>query len=465
MRGPLGPLGRRLFAAFLVVALSSVAVLTAAALIGADRGLSAARQAERERTAERCAAAAAAAYAAADGWARADLSHARAIAEGAGAHLVVLDRNGSTVGGETAVGSGPGGPGMGRGMKGGADRGSVSAPVTVSSSDGAENVGTVRLGYGPAAAAGGRGVAWEWIAAAALVALVVAVTMSLFVTRRLTGPVRRVTRTARAIAAGDRAARSGVRAPGELGELARAFDGMADEVDRTERARRHVAADVAHELRTPLSALQAGLEELRDGLAEPAPARLAALHDQTLRLGRIVDDLGELAAAESAALSLHPDRVDLGELARTVMADRAPELRAGGITVHGDLTSGVIVNGDPDRLNQAIGNLLANVARYCRPGDSVTVTVRRDHQARGKGAEMAVIEVADTGPGIPPEDLPHVFDRFWRGAAGDGVSGSGIGLAIVRELIVAHGGTVQAASTPTGGATFTLRLPLRTPEP
>jgi two-component system sensor histidine kinase BaeS len=481
--GPvLGPLGRRLFAAFLVVALSSVAVLTAAALVGADRGLSAARQADRQRTAERCAAAAAAAYEAAGGWPGADLRQARAIADGAGARLLVLDENGSMATGAgngpgNGTGNGTGGPGMGGsgmggpGMEGhgrsgggtGAGPGWVSAPVNV----GSHTAGTVRLGYGTSPAGAARGIAWTWIAVAALAALVVAVAASVFVTRRLAGPVRGITRTARAIAAGDRTARSGVRAPGELGELARAFDGMADEVDRAERARRHMAADVAHELRTPLTALRAGLEELRDGLAEPAPARLAALHDQALRLGRIVDDLGELAAAESAAPSLHIGQVDLGDLARTALRDRGPELRAAGLAVHADLAAGVAVRGDAGRLHQALGNLLANAARYCRPGDSVTVTVRADHgPAQRKGT--AVVEVADTGPGIPAGDLPHVFDRFWRGGTGGGgtgtlIAGSGIGLAVVRELVTAHGGTVHASSAPAGGATFTVRLPLHAP--
>ena len=243
-------------------------------------------------------------------------------------------------------------------------------------------------------------------------------------------------------------------APGELGELASTFDRMAEELARAEQVRRQLAADVAHELRTPLAALQAGLEELRDGLATPDPARLAGLHDQALRLGRVVGDLAELSAAESAALSLRMSDVDLAEVARAVLAARDAQLRAAGLQVNAELHQGVLVRGDADRLHQALGNLVANAARYCRPGDQVTARVRA---ADGQG----VVEIADTGPGIPPDDLPHVFDRLWRGHASAATSGSGIGLAVVRELVTAHGGTVTATSPPDGGATFTIHLPLR----
>ena len=438
------PLGRRLLTAFAGVALSSVLIVTVAALIGTDMGLSAARHQDRQLAAGRAAAAAAAAYVAAGGWERADLGPARAIAEGAGAVLAVISADGAVIASPGGGPGGRGGPGRGNPPAG---VGGISADVVAAG----QTVGQVRLRYADAGVAG-RDIAWGWIAAAAAAALATALAASWLVTRRITRPVREVTLAARAIEGGQRTARAQVSAPGELGELARAFDSMADEVDRAERACRHLAADAAHELRTPLATLAAGLEELRDGLADPGPARLAALHDQALRLGRIVSDLGDLAAAESAGMSMRRDDVDLGALARAVLAASGPQLRAAGLTVHADLAAGVTVRGDPDRLHQVLGNLLANTARYCRPGDEVTVAVRAE-------PETAVAEVRDTGPGIPPEDLPHVFDRFWRGTAARSVPGSGLGLAVVREVVTAHGGTVQAASPSSGGSVFTVRLP------
>jgi two-component system sensor histidine kinase BaeS len=228
---------------------------------------------------------------------------------------------------------------------------------------------------------------------------------------------------------------------------------MADEVVRAEAVRRRLAADVAHELRTPLAALQAGLEELRDGLREPDVPRLTALHDQTLRLGRVVQDLADLSAAESAALSLHPVDTDLGGIARGALAAGRPQLDAAGLRVEADLATAAPVRADPDRIHQALVNVFANAVRYCRPGDRVAVRVR----VVGGTAELTV---ADTGPGIPVDELPHVFDRLWRGRDAARVTGSGIGLAVVRELVTAHGGTVTAVSPAGGGTTIVLRLPL-----
>jgi two-component system sensor histidine kinase BaeS len=245
--------------------------------------------------------------------------------------------------------------------------------------------------------------------------------------------------------------RTGHLAPGELGELARAFDLAAEDVERSETSRGRMAADLAHELRTPLAALQAGLEELRDGYVEPDPERLAALHTQSERLSRVVDDLAALAAAETAALSLRRAPVDLGDLAAEAVVAAAPSTSAAGLEVVQRLEPGVVVDGDEDRLHQVVGNLLANAARYCRTGDRVTVTV-----ATADGS--ALLRVADTGPGIPAPDLPYVFDRLWRGRADS--EGSGIGLAVVRELVEAHGGRVRVASDGRSGSTFEVSLPL-----
>ncbi len=442
----LGPLGTRLLVAFVLVALSSVIVLTVAALIGTSRGVAAGEDAQRQETALLVADAAADAYAAAGGWAGADLTTSELLASTAGAQVVIRDASGAVV-----TSSGMQGMGMG-----GAGRGGITADVVV---EGAV-VGTVRLGFG--ATSTGRTavetVAWTWILIAAFVALVVAVLAAWFVSRRISRPLVRLSGSARAFAAGDRSARADPQdaaGPGELGEIARAFDATADAVVRSEDARRRMSADVAHELRTPLAALQAGLEELRDGLVPADPERLDSLHQQSVRLGRIVGDLAELSSAETAVLTLHRLPVELADVVADAVDAARPTLDSGGIDVTTSLTSGVVVDADSDRLHQAVGNLLGNAARYCRAGDRVDVSLTSD-------GGRAVIVVADNGPGIDPGDLPHVFDRMWRGRTGQGTPGSGIGLAIVRELVHAHGGTVEVESDGRSGTAFTVRLPLAT---
>jgi len=445
----LGALGRRLLLAFVLVAVSSVLVLTVAALIGVGRGFEVAAQADHEQAAASAAAAAGEAYQQASGWDGADLSRTSAVAEAAGARLFVLDESGSSVGG--GAGGGPLGLGQGKGPGPVGGQGVVNAPVLVNGA----SVGTVRLVFESAAGTAARDVAWSWIAVAAVVALLVAILASLVVTRLITRPIKAMTAATSKFAAGDRQARAGVHGPGELGELARAFDSMADTVARSERDRRNLTADVAHELRTPLAALQAGLEELRDGLVEPSPQGLAGLHDQSLRLGRVVSDLAELAAVEASGVSVQRTEVDLAQVARDELAARDSQLRAAGLVVGSRLDGPVLVLADSDRLHQAVGNLLANAARYCRPGDEVAVVVRTE-------GGHAVLDVVDTGPGIAADELPFIFDRLWRGRDAQQVAGSGIGLAVAREIVVAHGGAIEANSPQGFGTTVTIRLPLST---
>lgn len=448
MTGSRGSLGPRLLSAFGAVALISVLLLTAAALIGTDRGVNAAQSADRRQTAERAATMVAQAYQHSGGWQGIDVAGARAVADAAGAQLVVRDASMAMMWpGHAPASAGPG-------MRDESAADTESAAVLV---DG-QQVGTVVLVFGRSSTGTGRTVAWLWVAGAAAVALLVAFLIGLIVARRLSRPIRSVADAARAFTRGDRGARSPAGAPGELGELADAVNSMADQVVRAEQTRRRLAADVAHELRTPLAALQAGLEELRDGLADPGPQRIAALHDQALRVGRVVDDLAQLSAAEAAALTLHLDNADLTVIAAAAIAAQAPALRAAGLILVSSLVRPVPVRADPDRLHQAITNLLANAARYCRPGDTVTVHAYvADNEA--------IIEVSDTGPGIEPTDLPHLFERLWRGSAGVAVSGSGIGLAVVRELVNAHAGAVDVRSEPGHGATFIIRLPLAASAP
>lgn len=424
-------LGRRLLAGFLAVSLAAITLITVAAAVGAGRGFDVMQQQSRQDAAHEVADLVATAYVKADGWTGIDLTQARQSAGFAGARLVVLP----------GAGSGSMGPGaMGRGAE--------SATIVVAG----QPIGTARLAFGsPTTSA--RDVAWTWIGVAALAAVRLAVIASWFAADRLVHPLAEVSGVARRFAAGDRSARVGDLGVGEVGELGRALDDMADEVERTDQSRRRATADAAHELRTPIASLQACLEELHDGFAEPDPETLARLHDQTLRLGRIVNDLAAISAAESGTLSLALDEVDLADVIRAEVLAQEPRARARRLQIRTSLSE-VMVIGDADLLRQVIRNLVANAIRYCRPGVSIAVAAVSDHA-------NAVVTVADTGPGITAPELTRVFDRLWRGTSSDRVQGSGIGLAVVHELVTAHHGTVRVDSDGHSGTTFTVTLPLR----
>ncbi len=450
----LGALGRRLLLAFALVALTAVGLVTAAAMVGTDRGLASQQSAQRRDAAGRAAQAAAAAYEQAGGWSGADLAPVTGVAGAAGARLTVRDGDGGVVATTQGMGAMGAGPGMGSGRMAGAGTvgGTVTAPVVVAGT----GVGSVTLTFVHTVTLVGRPVAWTWILAASVAALALALGAAWFIARQLTRPVVALTAAARAFGGGDRNARAGVRGVGELAELAAAFDDAATTVQRSEHVRRQMAADVAHELRTPLAALQAGLEELRDGLAPADPPALARLHDQSLRLARVVSDLAELSAAEAAPLGMHLEPVDLADVAEAEIRARDPQLRAAGLTTRCHLDRGVVVSGDPHRLHQVIGNLLENCTRYCRPGDDVTVSV-----TTGSGGSPVRLTVADTGPGIPRTDLPHVFTRFWRARASQTPAGSGLGLAVVQSLVHAHAGRVTVDSDGVHGTIVVVELPRR----
>lgn len=457
----------RLLLAFTAVAVAAIALVTAAALVGTTRGLSAQADADRRAVADRAAAAAAAAYRRVDGWSDADLDLGplRVIAIGANAQFRVVDLDGDIV---TSSGAGQGrgkgqGIGMGNGQGMGSGNGSgtgmgqgagrYGTPVLAAVTVDGTTVGMVTLFFPGTAQQAAQPVAWRWVGLAGLAALALAVVAAWVITRMLTRPLAALTQTARAFAAGDRQARTGVRAPGELGELATAFDHAAEQVQLSEQARRQMSADVAHELRTPLAALQAGLEELRDGLVPADAAALARLHDQSLRLGRVVADLAELAGADAVRLTLRPAPVDLAAVAGEAADAQDAALRAAGLTLVRDLDRPAPSFGDAGRLHQVVGNLLQNCVRHCRPGDAVTLAVHP-----GTDGGPVRLTVTDTGPGIAPEDLERVFTRFWR--SGDG-GGSGLGMPIVRSITEAHGGSVRVESDGRTGTQVVVELPGR----
>jgi two-component system sensor histidine kinase BaeS len=300
-----------------------------------------------------------------------------------------------------------------------------------------------------------RTVGW-----ATLVAMAGALLVSLLVTRRITVPLVALAAAARAVERGDpQAPRLLRRGPGELGEVGEAFARMATNVRRADDARRAMAADVAHELRTPVTVLRGGTEEMLDGLVPVTREGVESLHEEVLRLERLVEDLATLSAAEAAGLSLRPEPVDLGELARRVVTRLRPQWSAAGqqadVTV-ADRAGPVLVRGDGVRLAQVITNLVVNAVAHTPSGGLIHVDVRARE-------EQVALTVTDTGAGIPAEDLPHVFERFYRGSSAAG-HGTGIGLAVVAGLVRAHGGTVAAASLPGQGAVFTVLLPAPGPD-
>jgi signal transduction histidine kinase len=231
-----------------------------------------------------------------------------------------------------------------------------------------------------------------------------------------------------------------------------AFDHMADTLDYEDTVRRDLVASVAHELRTPVAVLQAGHEALLDGVTEPSPQELGSLRDEVLRLARMVDDLQTMAAADAAVLRLAREPRDLAPIAARAADSLARRFDAAEVTLHRELTPAPAL-ADERWIHQVVTNLLGNALKFTPPGGTVTIRTRADDG-------RAVLEVADTGIGIPAGELPRVFDRFWRGQAAVPASGSGIGLAVAAELAWAHGGTLTADSRPGEGTRLTLSLPL-----
>jgi signal transduction histidine kinase len=451
----LSPLGVRLAVAFVAVAVTAVAVLAGLTLVAARSEVSSLVTETHRQDAAAAAGAAGAAYEQAGGWAGAVVTSAAAIAARGQAELTVLDASGQVL----AVPAREATEMMAR-MHGVAildvpRQAPVTAPVTV---DG-EIVGSVELRFPASHLPGPERQVREALSRNALLgaglATVAAIAAAVLVARIVSRPLNALTAAAADLEAGRRDVRVDLgHAPGELGVLASTFDRMAAAVEREDLLRRRLVADVAHEVRTPLTILRGTTEALVDGVAEPDDATLRSLHEEVLRLTRLVTDLETLAAADAAGLHLSLRPLDLAAVAAAVIELARPAADAADLAITAALTPAPVI-GDERRLRQVVTTLLANSLTYTPAGGSIHVVaeVRR---------EEAVVEVRDTGPGIAPEDLPHVFDRFYRGARTADTPGSGIGLAIARELAVAHQGAITVADRPEGGAAFTLALPVAT---
>lgn len=289
-----------------------------------------------------------------------------------------------------------------------------------------------------------------------LVAGSIGVGAGVVASRRTVRPITELTSAARGIQAGDRSRRAAVTGGDEIAELAQAFNDLVDFVEREDAVRRAFTADVAHELRTPLAVLRSQLEAVQDGVVKPTPELFRSLHDETMRLGRLTADLETMTSAEGVEFDLHRQPVDLAD----VVARASGGLRHKFAEKQLDLilrTEPAAVYGDEGRLQQVVTNLLSNALKFVPPGGSVTVSTRTV-------SGWVELNVHDDGPGISPEDLDHVFDRFYRGHQVR-TGGSGIGLAVVAALVHAHGGEVTVANSPDGGASFRVCLPPLSPPP
>ncbi|MFY1652587.1 sensor histidine kinase [Solwaraspora sp. WMMB762] len=301
------------------------------------------------------------------------------------------------------------------------------------------------------------------IAGVAGLVLLLTVAVTVGVGMRLVRPLRALTEAARAPV--DRQHRVPVTTRDEIGYLATALNDLAQRRDQLEQQRRAMVSDVAHELRTPLTNIRAWLEAAQDGLAPVDPRTLTLLTEEATLLQHVIDDLRDLAAADAGTFTLHPEPTFVGDvLTQVVEANQGAATAAGvalRLAVHGDPE--VIV--DPVRLRQLVGNLVGNAIRHTPAGGSVTV----DCAVRGDGAvpddDWLTVEVVDTGVGIGADDLPKLFDRFWRADASRSRStgGSGLGLPIARQLARAHGGDITVASEPGRGTHVTVRIPARPP--
>jgi signal transduction histidine kinase len=292
-----------------------------------------------------------------------------------------------------------------------------------------------------------------WTAA---LAVVLAVALGVLFSRRLAAPLARLTAAAGAIARGDLGQKVAVGGRDEIGQLGTAFNQMADNLAEAETLRRNMVADVAHELRTPLTVIQGNLQAILDGVYPLDVEQVASLYEESRLLTRLVDDLRDLALAEAGQLRLEREPVDLEQLVQAVVVNFGAAAEAAGVKLSLSTASRVpIIQADADRLGQVLRNLLSNALRHTPADGSVTVRLLSE-------PEWVSLQVADTGSGIGADDLPHVFDRFYRAdkSRSRQGGGAGLGLAIVRQLVAAHGGEVSVDSQPGEGATFTVRLPV-----
>jgi signal transduction histidine kinase len=288
-----------------------------------------------------------------------------------------------------------------------------------------------------------------------LIAGGVALLLALYLSSRLSHPVRLLTAAAQRLSSGDLSQRVAIQGEDELAELGQTFNRMAGSLQTAQESRRAMTADIAHELRNPLAVQRAHLEALQDGIYPLTGENLGPVLAQNVLLTRLVEDLRMLAQADAGQLELNFSQVDLSDLTARVVARYRPQADALKVAIAFETVSDCpAVPADPERIEQVLGNLLSNALRFVPEGGKINLTLTCEPK------EMS-LTVRDDGPGIPTEALPRLFERFYRADRGrsrqDG--GSGLGLAIARQIVELHGGSISVENHPQGGAVFQINLP------
>ena len=289
---------------------------------------------------------------------------------------------------------------------------------------------------------------------AALGAAAIALLLGFFLARSITRPIRELTAATRDMAAGHLNQQVPVRSNDELGELTRNFNQMSKDLEHSNQLRRQMTADIAHDLRTPLSVITGYLEGLKDGVIKPTPKRFTAMYDESVYLQRLVEDLRTLSLADAGELSLNCQPIRPGEIINRLAGAFQHQADLNQVRLQTSVDAELPpVNIDPERMQQALGNLVSNALRFTPAGGEIVLSAKQEES-------HIQIEIKDTGSGIEADELPHIFDRFYRGDESRHDGGSGLGLAIAKSLIELQGGQISAFSAgPGAGSVFTIQLP------
>ena len=296
---------------------------------------------------------------------------------------------------------------------------------------------------------------YQGMALAAVLSVALASLIGVLFARGLVRPINRITKTAQEIKEGNLSARVNLEGKDEIAEMGKTFDAMAESVESNQELERRLTTDVAHELRTPLMAIQSTVEAIMDGVFEADEERLNTIDAEVQRLSRLVDAILKLSRLESRSTPMNEEVVDVGELIKPLVMSHEAFVNDAGLTLEYQAEPDVIVYGDRDMLRQATANLISNAVRYTPAPGKITVTVK-------SGDVMAAIAVRDTGIGLSPEERRMVFKRFWRAEESRQrqSGGLGVGLAVVKEIVDRHGGWVQVEGKKGEGACFTIHVPL-----